>query len=224
MLFYSLRIYVNEVGFHCRAPSEAETMSGTAFLRSWYHSAARNESLIRCLQATKDYLDKWLSLPLNAGMDCNMADFTQLIYVVLVLGTFATKFDSPILLQQVSNFEHYLNALSDKIAQLISTQSKGSNDYMVHFHALFQQSKIWYSRLRLDSAGLDNSTDSNPDFSFMEMFPTLSRRCVDFCELSSNSTSTDMSEISSGDLWQDILANWETTLDPSSLAIDGSSQ
>lgn len=142
LLFHHIRIYVNEVGLHVIPPE-----NGAAFTeQSWYHSSARTESLIRCLQAAKNYLDYFLTLPPDIVVEFTMHDFLRLIYAVLILGSFATGCDSPRLdaarIRQISDLENYLNALSQNTMQAIATTpTTDSHGFLSYLYHLWQHSK-----------------------------------------------------------------------------------
>lgn len=225
MRFYNLRIYVNEIGFHAIKPSEMEVMSSTTALRSWYYSAARNESLIRCLQATKDYLDRYLALTLEDIANLTLTDIISLVYAVLILGAFATgACDSQSLdithVRQTANLDYYLDSLSDKALQQVSASKPGSNDYMSHLYELMQQSKIWYAQLVKDPTPIGMCLVGRPNFSFMEIIPTIVGRCVDFSGLTTSAISSGLSDVSSDEQWAEMLSNWASTEDLSTMALD----
>jgi hypothetical protein len=218
MKFYNLRIYVNEVGFHATKPTEIEVMSNTTNLRSWYYSAARNESLIHCLQATKDYLDRYLSMASDDITNFTMTDFVSLIYAVLLLGAFATgACDSQTLdvahIKQTANLDYYLDALSDQALQLISESKAGSNHYTSHLYGLFQQCKVWYSQIAEDPSPIGLCVVGRPSFSVMEAIPTIMARCADFSGLT-------LSEVSTDEQWAEMLSSWAATQDLSNMALD----
>ena len=228
MRFYNLRIYVNEVGFHAVQPSEMDVMSSTTTLRSWYYSAARNESLIRCLQATKDYLDRYLRLTPEDIANLSLTDIISLVYAVLILGAFATgACDSQSLdiahIMQSANLDYYLDSLSEQALQLIAGAKPGSNNYMSHLYDLMQQSKIWYAQLVKDPTPIGMCLVGRPNFSFMEIIPTIVGRCVDFSGLTTSAISSGLSDVSSDEQWTEILSGWAATAatqDLSTMALD----
>ncbi|KAH7321689.1 hypothetical protein BKA65DRAFT_86585 [Rhexocercosporidium sp. MPI-PUGE-AT-0058] len=211
--FHHLRIYVNEVAFHATAPQEPGLLSGLSS-SSWYHSAARNDCLMRCLKATKTYLDQVLALPDSVISNMVTVDLLQLVYAVLILGSFSSGLDAPTLdqfqVQQSANLEFYLKAISDRFASLISIEDPAVNGYKRHMNALFQTSKKWYMQMVTDS-----SPGGPPRFFLGDLIGTISGRCADFsvCE---------MSETNSEDQWTEMLSEWAaSSLDPSSMSTDG---
>jgi hypothetical protein len=217
MRFYNLRIYVNEIGFRATKPSDMEIMSSTINLRSWYYSASRNESLIHCLQASKDYLDQYLSLTSEDISNFVLTDFMYLVYAVLLLGAFATgDCDSEVLdvahIKQTANLDYYLDALSDQALHLISVSKSGSNNYMSHIYGLFQQSKVWYSQMVEDPTPIGLRAVGRLGFSFMEIIPTVMARCIDFSGLTSD-VSSGLSEASIDEQWSEMLSSWAATQD-----------
>jgi hypothetical protein len=227
MRFYNLRIYVNEIGFHAIKPSEIEVVSSTTALRSWYYSAARNESLIRCLQATKDYLDRYLALTLEDIANLTLTDIISLVYAVLILGTFATgACDSQSLnithTRQTANLDYYLDSLSDKAFQQVSASIPGSNNYMSHLYELLQHSRIWYAHLVKDPTPTGMCLVERPNFSFMKIIPMIVGRCVDISSLTTPAKSSELPDVSSDEQWAEMLSSWGSTQDLSTMTLDAS--
>lgn len=213
--FHHLRIYVNEVGFHAAAPNEVDISSGQSTSNLWYHSAARNDSLMRCLHATKSYLDRFLSLPDSALLNMVMLDLLQLVYAVLILGSFSSRCDAPTLdsveLRQTANLEFYLKSISDKIFNIVALQDPAANRYYRHVHTLFQQSRVWYIQMITDP-----SPTGPPNFFFMDIIRTITGRCSDF------STTTALSESSEEEQWTEMLSEWTSSMDTSATFTTGS--
>ncbi|PVH78621.1 hypothetical protein DL98DRAFT_421842 [Cadophora sp. DSE1049] len=209
--FLHLRIYVNEVGFHAFAPSEPSLLSDLSG-PSWYHSPARNECILRCLRASTSYLDTFLTLPDNVISGMVTVDLLQLIYAVLILGSFASKVDAPTLDQhqarQSANLEYYLRSISERFSHLICIQDPLSNSYKHHMNTLFQTSKAWYVQ-----AITDPSPSGPPRFLFNDIIGTLTGRCSDFTAVEA------MSETSSEDQWTELLSEWASSMDPSAIDI-----
>jgi hypothetical protein len=228
--FYNLRAYINEIGLHATRPSGVEMMSN-----SWYYSTHRNESLIRCLQATKSYLDRYLLLTSEEIANLNMTDYVHSVYAILVLGAFAAgAYDSDTLdsvsIEQTANLDYYLDALSAQALQLLAISETGSNNYISHLYSLFQQSKIWYSQLVKDPTTISMCITGRPTFSFMEIIPTIMARCVDFSgTFSSGKSCSDssavgggsrLSEVGSDEQWSEMLSNWAASQDLSNMVLD----
>jgi hypothetical protein len=196
---------------------------------SWYFAAARNESLIRCLQATKEYFDRYLLLTSDDLSSLNITDFIPNIYAVLILGAFAAgAYNSPSLdvasIKQTANLDYYLDALSAQALQVLAVSPPGSNTYMSHVYDLFQQSKIWYAQLAKDPNPVGIIT-GRPTFSFMEIIPTIMARCVDMSKFGSESdissgVDSRLSEIGSDVQWSEMLSNWAASQDLSNMVLD----
>lgn len=228
--FYNLRTYINEIGLHATRPSGVETMSN-----SWYYSTPRNESLIRCLQATKGYLDRYLLLTSEEVANLNMTDYVHSVYAILVLGAFAAgAYDSDTLdsvsIEQIANLGYYLDALSAQALQLLAISETGSNNYISHLYSLFQQSKVWYSQLVKDPTPIGMCITGRPTFCFMEIIPTIMARCVDFSgTFSSGKSYSDspavgggsrLSEVGADEQWSEMLSNWAASQDLSNMVLD----
>ncbi|KAH6715454.1 hypothetical protein DL95DRAFT_460915 [Leptodontidium sp. 2 PMI_412] len=211
--FYNLRIYVNEVGFHATAPPEPDLLSSLS-APLWYHSIARNDCLMRCLKATKTYLDQFLALPDSVISSMVTFDLLQLVYAVLILGSFSSGFDAPTIdqeqVRQLANMDYYLNAVSARFARLVSIQDPAANSYKHHMNTLFQTSKQWYIQMVTDP-----TPSGSPRFIFKDIIGTITGRCADF------STVCEMSEAASEDQWTEMLSEWAaSSLDPSLIATD----
>lgn len=184
LLFHHTRIFINEVGLHAIAPLEVNILPGMTLTGiCWYASPERSDSLIRCLQATKEYLDYFLVISPEAIVYFSMPVFIHLIYAVLILGSIATTSNSPRLdaahIRRVAEFENYIGALSQKTLQVIGTTSEtdGAHGHLSNLHHLWQKSGPWYSQVISSSGTASYSTLGCPDFSFMEIFSTTIRRC-----------------------------------------------
>ena len=232
MKYYSLRIYVNEIGLHAAKPSELEPLS-----TSWYYSTARNEILIRCLRNTKEYIDRYLLLTPADLASLNLTDYISLVYVVLVLGAFSTgAYDSQILnsadMKATVNLDYYLDALSAQALQLLAVSEPGSNNFVSHIYHLFQQSKIWYSQIVRDPTPVGLSITGKPTFSFMEIIPRIMVRCVDFSVTFASAKSdvslgggeggggSGLSEVGSDEQWSEMLSSWAANQDLSNMVLD----
>lgn len=216
-----VRIFLNEIGFHATALPEIEALSPQLKSRSWYYSTARSETLMRCLQGCKDYLDCFIAIPPEAVMCGTLPDVLGYIYAVLVLGAFATSCDCPTLdrlqVREMANYDYYLNALVNNMSRSIPMRPPGSNSYLNHVFALFQQTKIWYAQILMDPTIDGFNNIGNPGFSFMDILPTIMNRCVDFASASSLSTS----ETTSDEQWNELLSSWSASLDPT-ISLGGS--
>lgn len=212
MLCLHLRIYIDEIGLHAELPSEKERKSIAFTERSWYSSAARTESLIRCLQASKNYLDTFLLLSNEAYLQFTLVDYLGLVHTMFLLGSLATSRDLGNIdtsqLRQVANFEYYMNALSTKTAQTIaSSRTIGGNMYMSSINGLFLQSKAWYLQVLSDPnpAGF---RDGKMDFSFMEIMKAILLRCMTFNDCLDKDCGPADQPTNPDEQWVDLLSDW----------------
>ncbi|CZR59098.1 related to cercosporin resistance protein [Phialocephala subalpina] len=216
-----VRIFLNEIGFHATALPENEALSPQLRSRSWYYSTARSETMLRCIQACKDYLDFFIAIPPEAAMYGTLPDILGYIYAVLVLGAFATSCDSPILdqlqVREIANYDYYLNSLINNLSKAMPMRPLGSNPYLNHIFALFQQTKIWYAQILMDPTIDGFNNIGNPGFSFMDILPTIMNRCVDFASASSFS----IPDTTSDEQWNELLSGWSASLDPT-ISLEGS--
>jgi hypothetical protein len=228
MKFYHLRIYINEIGLHAVKPSDVSTMS-----TSWYYSTTRNDILLRCLQNIKDFMDRYLLLTTTDLSNLTLTDYISLVYAVLGLGAFATgandaQITSNESMKASANLAYYLDALSAQSLQLLAVSEPGSNNFVSHIYDLFQQSKIWYNQVLRDPAPIEGS--ECPNFSFMEIIPTIMARCVDF-SVTFASVESEVSgeggegleglEVVRGDeQWSEMLSSWAASQDLSNMVLD----
>lgn len=185
LLFYHTRIFVNELGLHGTPPFEIDILPRMLSTgSSWYNSTGRSDSIIRCLQATKEYLDHFLRISPEAIVHFTTPDFLHLIYAILILGSIATTCHSPQLdqahIRQIAAFENYISALSQKTMQAIATisQTGGTHGHLKNLHHLWQRSGPWYLQATSRTEMVGISIVDYPDFSFMEIFSTIIRRCA----------------------------------------------
>ncbi|KAG0648446.1 Transcription factor himD [Hyphodiscus hymeniophilus] len=185
MSFHFLCIYINEVGFHASAPSPYDLMSGQSSPKAYYFSAARNESLIACLQACKNYLDRFIELTPRQTIDFILPNYLRLVYAVLILGRFATGCDCPILdasdIRQSTNMGYYLDKLISKVDEsMMLLPATDANDWMRHVRKMWQQSKWWYEAIVRDPAAAMDCAIGQPELNFMDILPSAISSCVDF--------------------------------------------
>lgn len=177
MSYHTSRVYLHEVGFHTNIPpSSPNIMSSHLDTRSWYNSSARNDSLIACLQATKEYLESLLSLPSQELLTFTLHDFVHLIYAVLVLGRFASGCDCPPLdnhLRKSANFDHYIVKLITLTEPVIGfSDGEERVDYIFHLRRIFQASQAWLNQISSEQSIISLA----PQLSFMDLFPTVNDR------------------------------------------------
>jgi hypothetical protein len=202
MSYHFLRIYINEVGFHASPPSALELMTGGSTLRPWYHSNARNDSLIACLQAAKAYLDRFIELSPCQTMYFILPDYLRLVYAVLILGRFTTGCDCPVLdassIRKTANVGYYLDKLIDKVDESLVLASDGDiNEAFLHMRKLWKKSKDWFDEIAKDPACARDCAIGQGELSFMNILPSEIGRCVDF----SGTKGYD-------DRWTDMLTDW----------------
>jgi hypothetical protein len=214
MTYYAAKIYVNEIGFHATAPSPLELMSGQSSRRPWYHAHARNESLIRCLEASVEYLDCVISLPSEEMLSFTLPDFVRLIYATLVLGRYTTGVDAPTLdaahVRKTANLGYYLDALSGRTKALIRLAGdQGRRCYIHHLSRLFERLRVWYSQVINAPASADSYLLFAPELTFMQILPAATDCCVDISD-------TDGSYQD----WSYVFSEWTSSLDPSAMSLD----
>jgi hypothetical protein len=130
-------------------------------------------------------LDHFLALENKEFLEFTLIEYIQLVYAVLILGSFATWSSDQVInalhIRKNANFELYLNRLTDKLVEVgMTTKTSSSNTCLNHLHVLFEQSKVWYTQVMLDPASVGCFRLGRPEYSFMEILPTLISRCVDF--------------------------------------------
>jgi hypothetical protein len=221
MQLHFTHIHLHEIGFHAAALPQEEILSPQLKSRSWYYSTARSESLIRCLQASKDYIDRFLSLSAENLTRGTLPDIFGIIYAVLVLGTFAVRVDTPTLdaaqLREMANYNYYLNSLIAKTTTNMTVAGKcGANDYLFHLHTFLQQTRVWYAQLSADPSTMSIKFPDvvKPGFSFMDIINTIVNRCVDFA------AATLMDSASSDEQgWTELLTEWSESLEPTTMSL-----
>lgn len=88
---YRLRLYVHEIGFHAIQPSEVDDPSATQSIQSWYHSAKRNDCLLRCLETLHEYLDYVLALQDEDILDFGLIEWITLVRLLHLVNFFYDK-------------------------------------------------------------------------------------------------------------------------------------
>ncbi|KAF4624390.1 hypothetical protein G7Y89_g13783 [Cudoniella acicularis] len=214
MSFFAVRIYIYEIGFHAKVPANSESMSTHSNHRSWYFAAARNKTLTRCLQAAKDYLDRFMLLSPPDIFDFMVQDFVQIVYAILILGAFTTPLDAPTLdhehARETANVGHYLDLMINKIADIAIARDDNHNPYLHNFNILLRQSRIWYVQSVNGISAGGSPFSGNTDLDFMNILPVITTRCVDWC------VAVGQSE----EQWAEIFSNWPSDL--STISMDSS--
>ena len=143
-----MRIYAREVGFHAAQSPVYSFVPADAAQTSWYASPARHNTLLKCLEATTDYLDCFLSLSSATILNLATPDFLRLLYAVLILGRFYTGVDAPLLdatlLRTKSNLGYYLDALAQKLGNVLADLHNPRDHHLVYLRSMFEDSKKWY--------------------------------------------------------------------------------
>ena len=185
MLLCHTRIYINEVSIRT-SPLKNDSVCRIVHTEaSWYRSSERYDSIVRCLQATKEYLDHFLRMSPEAIPRIPMPDFLRLIYAVLILGSLATTCNLPPLdsahIREIAEFESYIIALSHKTTQTITTISPTdtAHGHMRNLRHLWQTSKPWYAQF-INKDELGYAIIGGQDLSFMDIFSTIITRCSSF--------------------------------------------
>lgn len=215
---YSLQIYITEVGFHAAPPSPLDLMS-EYYAQSWYYSTARSETIIKCLQATKNYLDFFLALPNEAILNFCLPDLFRLVYAVLVLGTFTTGCGSPTLddahMREASGMLYYLDGLNTKTSSMIThTGSEENRDYMWHMRCIFQKTKTWYSCIAAQSRSSGYLGLDSRYLSFMNILPGILGKCTDESTILSRHTEGNTeTEYSASQPWPDGMSEFRLIVD-----------
>ncbi|KIX97615.1 uncharacterized protein Z520_06393 [Fonsecaea multimorphosa CBS 102226] len=145
--YRAIKIYAREIGFHAQPPSAFSVpVSGSS--SSWYDSTTRHNCLLGCLEATREYLDHFLSLPTADILGYTTPDLLRLLYAMLVLGRFSSGVDAPLLdtnlLQTMANLRNYLGSLAAKLRDVLASIHNPSNHYLVYLCRMFEDPKKWY--------------------------------------------------------------------------------
>jgi len=220
MAYYHLRTFVNEVGFHKIALPPPNLMSDQSSYRTWCSSITRSEVLISCLNAAKDYLERYISLPTEALFSSSFADHVRLVYNVLILKLFATwvKDDDSQLdathIQNSANMAFYMEALVRKFENMskIGRDHGLLEDYTLVLAQLF---RTYEGRAR-GGVARHSSGSSYPDMSVMQILPLPSFHGT---QLSSSSAMLQSQE-DSEEQWADMLVRWSPTVDPQDLSTE----
>ncbi|KAJ8064867.1 hypothetical protein OCU04_007175 [Sclerotinia nivalis] len=181
-----LRIYVTEIGLHAVASDFDRFATTTPSIRtSWYHSSARTEMLIRCLQAGKDYLDTILSLTALELCSLTAPDYLHLFYALLLLGKFSEGCDSPSLdgeqVRQATNLRYYFDSLDEKLTSLlIYTNGQLQRSSILNIKLLCQEIKKWHIRVIAGPPDSDQAMLSSLNVSFTDIISSIQHLCGTF--------------------------------------------
>ncbi|KIW26095.1 uncharacterized protein PV07_09222 [Cladophialophora immunda] len=146
--YRAIRIYAREIGFHAHPPPPFSVPTARSS-PSWYLSTTRHNSLLSCLEATREYLDHFLSLSAADILAFTTPDLLRLLYAMLVLGRFSTSVDAPLLdanlLHTMANLRYYLESLTAKFRDVLATIHNPSDHYLVYLCRMFADSKKWFA-------------------------------------------------------------------------------
>ncbi|KAM3081082.1 hypothetical protein ACMFMG_005035 [Clarireedia jacksonii] len=182
--YYHLRTYVNEIGLHALRADSDQFLMPQSNRNSWYHSSARTETLIRCLQAAKEYLDVWLNFT-SADFDVLIApNYLDLFYILLLLGKFTEGCDAPTLngeqIRQAANLRYYLDTFIDKFERmLIYVDGQVQKNSVWNFKLLCEELKRWTIEVSAMPPCSDQPTLNTPCISFTEIVPSIKDLCTD---------------------------------------------
>jgi hypothetical protein len=226
MAYYHLRTFVNEVGFHQIALSPLDSISNQVTSDEWYSSITRSELLISCLNAAKDYLERYISLPTESLFSSSFADYAKLVYNVLILRLFQTwaKDDNLPMdaanLQSSTNMAPYMEALVRKFESMskIGSDCGLIEDYTVWLAELFRS----YQGQGQEKTGARLiASKSYPDMSVMQIAPFFaSPTPVHLSSYDSSSSVSPRSQDNSERSWADVFFEWTPSLDPQDLSIE----
>ncbi|CAD6439929.1 b17537a1-1450-4d07-bae1-ca335e083a14 [Sclerotinia trifoliorum] len=178
-----LRIYITEIGLHASASDFDRFGTPMAFTRmSWYHSSARTEMLIRCLQAGKDYLDTILSLTAHEYFGLTATDYLNIFYALFLLGKFGEGCDSPFLdgeqVRQATNLGYYFDSLDEKFASfLLYANGQLQRSSILNIKLLCQEIKKWYMRVISGPPGSDEAMLNGLHVSFTDVVLSIQHLC-----------------------------------------------
>ncbi|TVY15966.1 Transcriptional regulator WAR1 [Lachnellula arida] len=225
LTYYHLCTFVNEVGFHKTVLPPPDLRTDQSSYHTWCSSITRSEVLISCLNAAKDYLERYLSLPTEALFNATFADHAKLVYNVLILKLFATwvtdddensTLDAAHI-QHSANFLFYTQALVCKFERMgkIYRDCGLLEDYTLYLAQLF---RIYGSRARDEMMGdrLFPGNAGSLNMSVMQMLPSNASYHGQLSDASS-STITQMQE-DAEEQWADMLVRWSPSLDPQDLS------
>jgi hypothetical protein len=221
--YFTSKVYLYEVGFHTNASSSLELMSAQSGHQTWHYSSARNDNLMACLQAAKEYVERLLLFPPAALYNFTLHDYVRLIYVILILGRFSSGCGSPNLdsdyLRKSANLDRYLTELIAMTEPLFSS-SNGADipSYIWHVKRLFLASKAWLKQVPQISSPAPSST--SPELSFMNIFPTIVG-CVQVMDLSTTKFGIDERPDGVHIVLPDAESLDFTSVDPSMVMIGG---
>lgn len=194
LTYYNLRIYLNEIALHAVPPDSTDTFGPDESCRSWFSSVARADALITCVDAAKDYLDRYLALS-TEQVRCNtIVEEVKVVYAFLVLGKFVSGINTPHIdaldLRKSANMEYYMDGLINRMSDLIvSFNGQEQLNYFWHFRALFKFSRIWYEQQIKGEYFTTLGSSGVPDCADMSILESVTYRPDDDTPLSDTNSS-----------------------------------
>ncbi|TVY32046.1 Transcriptional regulator [Lachnellula subtilissima] len=190
---------------------------------TWCSSITRSEVLISCLNAAKDYLERYLSLPTEALFNATFADHAKLVYNVLILKLFATWVTDGHSTLDAAHIQHSANFLFYTQALVCKFESMGKiyrdcgllEDYTLYLAQLF---RIYESRARDEMGAKQFSSSSCLNMSVMQMLPSNASCHGQHSSYDPRSPTVVQTQEHSEEQWADMLVRWSPSLDPHDLS------
>lgn len=226
MAYYHLRTFLNEVGFHKIALPAPNLMSDQSSYQTWCSSITRSEVLISCLNAAKDYLERYIALPTEALFLASFPDHAKLVYNVLILRLFSTwpKGEDLSLdaanLRNSANMVFYMESLVQKFETMGQIIRDGGllEDYTVYLAQLFQTYK---ARCGLnDTRRFPEINSSNHSVGHILPLPSSTQLSAHLSLLNESTHFTPQLQEESEEQWGDMLNGWSPSLDPPDLSME----
>jgi len=179
---------MTEVGFHAKPPTPFELLSKYS-AKPWYYSTARNDTLLSCLQATKNYLDLFLTFSNEVILNLGLLEYLRLVYAILVLTSFSNGCDAPTVdheyMRNAANLSYYLDVLSSRTGSMITyTGSEENRDYMSYLRCKLQTNS-WFSSNSEKSQFAECVLPNSGNKGFMDILSNSEGTCFDELTLSS---------------------------------------
>jgi len=146
MSIKNLRIHVNEIALHS-TPSTFDMMSGNVSCLHWNSSACRTETLARCVEAAKAYLDRYFTLSPDHLRNFSFLEHVKSFYALLTISIYAAGVDSPMAeqLQASANMDFYISGVIDRATQLITVQNGEEQvDFFWRFRSILNNTRRWF--------------------------------------------------------------------------------
>ncbi|TVY24608.1 Transcriptional regulator [Lachnellula hyalina] len=223
LAYYHLCTFVNEVGFHRTVLPPPDLRTDQSSYHTWDSSITRSEVLISCLNAAKDYLERYLSLPTEALFNATFADHAKLVYNVLILKLFATWVTDDHSTLDAAHIQHSANFLFYTQALVCKFESMGKiyrdcgllEDYTLYLAQLF---RIYESRARDEMGARQFSTNICLDMSVMQMLPSNASCHGQHSSYDPRPPTVVQTQEHSEEQWADMLVRWSPSLDQHDLS------